>query len=163
MSSSRDKGLNKPKFAPQILLKPLSIKVKVKVKLSHYRPGQAPRVPGGWSSQISRHSAHEVSKVVSPTHRAAFTPQEMLLVVISVRGWVDPRAVVQPEGLCQWGIPLTPIGSRTGGAPNNLRLWLFVKWCRLNGTVCRKLRRQESTYWWPWINVLSLRVDVFNL
>jgi len=82
---------------------------KVKVKQSHYTPGQALRVPGGWSSQISRQSAHESSKVVSPTHRPPL-PQETFLVLISVRGWVHPRAVVWPEGLCQWKTPTPPSG-----------------------------------------------------
>jgi hypothetical protein len=37
-------------------------------------------------------------------------PQKLLLVLISVRGWVDPRDVVQSEGKMKWKIPMTPNG-----------------------------------------------------
>jgi hypothetical protein len=53
-------------------------------------------------------------EVVSLTRWPPFTPSGRFLILISVRGWVDPRVVVQLEGLSQlrnpvasWGIEPT--------------------------------------------------------
>jgi hypothetical protein len=40
-------------------------------------------------------------EVVSLTRRPPFTPPGRFLVLISVRGWIDPRAIVRLEGLDQ--------------------------------------------------------------
>ena len=35
-------------------------------------------------------------------------PQEIFVVLIPVRGRIDPRAIVRPEWLCQWQITTSP-------------------------------------------------------
>jgi hypothetical protein len=79
------------------------------IKQSHYRLGQALRVPGSRGFQISKQSALECGKVVSPMQRHR---QEIFLVLISVRGWIDPRNIARPEGLCQWKSSIDTIGNR---------------------------------------------------
>ena len=46
--------------------------------------------------RISKHSAHEGGAFVSPTHRPLLppAPQEIFLELISLRDWVDPKAIV---------------------------------------------------------------------
>jgi hypothetical protein len=78
---------------------------KVKVKQYHYSPGEALRVPGCWRSQLSRQSSHEAGEVVSPRHRPPLPPRKYSWYS---RVWVNPRAIVRSEYLCQWKIPVTP-------------------------------------------------------
>jgi hypothetical protein len=51
-----------------------------------------------------------------PDAPATFTPQEIFLALMSVRGWVDSRAIVWPEG-CQWQILIRPSGNQICALP----------------------------------------------
>ena len=66
---------------------------KVKVKQSFYMPAQTLV-----ASRIPRYSAHECGKIVSPPRRPP-SPQKTSLVLIRIRGMVDPRTIVRPERL----------------------------------------------------------------
>jgi len=90
--SNSDSGSN-----PQSIPLKKSKMLIVKVKQSHYRPGQALRLPEVWGSRISKQSAHEGNKVVRPGTHFCYRLSH-------------PRAIVRPEGLCHWKIPLTPLG-----------------------------------------------------
>jgi len=81
----------------------------VKVRQSRYRPGVTQGVPGSWGSQTAW-QRHRMVVRLSALRIGHLYPQEMFLALISVQGWVDPRAIVRSDGLCQWKIPMTSSG-----------------------------------------------------
>ena len=84
-----------------------------------YRSKASLYMPWGFQeAEVPRFQDNTHRKVVrlSVLRIARLYPPEIFLVLISVRGWVDPMATVRPEGLRQWKIPLT-IRNRTRELP----------------------------------------------
>jgi hypothetical protein len=81
--------------------------------LGWYKNKQSLYRPWGFQEaetlRTSRQSVHESGKVDSRSQRPPL-PQQIFLILISVRSWVDSKAIVRPEGLCQWKVRMIPSG-----------------------------------------------------
>jgi hypothetical protein len=83
--------------------------LSIRPKPSRYRPGVAQWVPGSQGSQISW-QRHRMVVRLSDLRTSRIYPQEIFLVLISVRSWVDPRAIVRSEGFMSMKNSRTPSG-----------------------------------------------------
>jgi hypothetical protein len=80
----------------------------LKEKQSHYRPGETLRVAGIEALRFQDNRHMKMVRLLALSIGRLY-PQEIFLVLISV-SWVNPRAIVRPEGLCQWKISMTLSG-----------------------------------------------------
>jgi hypothetical protein len=75
--------------------------------------------------------------------------QEIFLVLISVTGWVNPRAIVQPERLCQWKTPVTLLGIE----PTTYQLVVHCSLC-ISKLKLRRMPRikytKHNVLWLAW-------------
>jgi hypothetical protein len=99
--------------------------------------GESLRVARGWGSHIFRYSAR-----LSALRAGRYLPPERFLVLISVRGWVDPRAIVRLEELGKlkkstssgtWASDLptssiVPQSTTLQRSPQDVDGWTILKW-----------------------------------
>jgi hypothetical protein len=115
-----------------LIIKALSASEMVSVRLDSWRGTNITRTHNNVASYVKKKinpitgldgpwGFHEVEALrlwdnrqsvarLSALRTGRLYPQDIFLVLISVRGWIDPRARVWPEGLCQRKIPMTPSG-----------------------------------------------------
>jgi hypothetical protein len=94
----------------------------VTAKQSHYRHWQTLRIPGGWAPRFQDNWHMNVVRLLA-LHTGHLNPPPRKYSWYSfLMEAVNPRATVQPQGLCQWKIPVTPWGIETA------TLWVVAQW-----------------------------------
>ena len=78
-------------------------------------PVQASYRPRGWQEFEAHSFRHTMVVRLSAVCTSRLYRQEIFLLLISVRSWVDPKAILRPEGLCQWKPLQVVLGHFTGG------------------------------------------------
>jgi hypothetical protein len=73
--------------------------------------------PEGWGSKDFRTVATLRWQGWQPFTLAAFTPRGDPWYLFLLRGWVNPRTIMWPEGLSQWKISVTTLGNQTHALP----------------------------------------------
>jgi len=82
-----------------------------------------------------------------PYAPAAFTPKEIFLILMAVRGWVDPRKD------CQWRIPMIPSGNESATFRNVARC--------LNQLRHRVAPTMVEGSWNARHNIIQLQTELF--
>jgi hypothetical protein len=83
-------------------LKGKAIPVQAISRLLWFQEFEDPRLLDGRHMEVVRLTALRTGRLNPPRKYSWY--------LISVRGWVDPGAVVWPEGLIKWTVPVTPSG-----------------------------------------------------
>jgi len=100
-----------PTTLKQILLRNQKKDTKFhKAKLSHYRSGQDLGAPGDGDYSEFPENRHMEVEMLSAVRTGRLYSQDMSLVLVSVRGWVEPRAIVRPEGISNRKTWMPPLG-----------------------------------------------------
>jgi hypothetical protein len=98
------------KFPGRILYVNICEALKVKAKLSLWQALQAHRVVRGRGSNVLQTVGSQIAVRLSALHTGRSVSPGRFLVLISIRGWIDLRAIVQLRGLGQSKHPGTLFG-----------------------------------------------------